>query len=73
MTSASKFRVFLSTRYVHTRANTSKFRAEWVTRSPGSTAVYTSKACERLEDAKALAYKWLARNSDRYVDTTKEG
>jgi len=69
-TENKKYEVFASVRYVRTRENTSKFRVEWVTRGTG-VVVYSSKACERLEDAKALAHKWLARNTDRYTDTSR--
>lgn len=64
-----KRNVFLNVEWVRTRSNTSKFKAQWVTRG-ASQVVYTSKACESMEDAKSLAHKWLARNHYMYVDTT---
>lgn len=63
-------RLFLSIRAV----NGGRWRAEWWSRLPGATRLYSSKPCATELKARLLAARWLERMErefpGQFVDTT---
>lgn len=71
MINEKRARVFLNVRVVRKRDNTAAYSAEWVARG-GGTILYASSRPD-IDRARVvrLAHAWLAKNTDRVVDTTE--